>query len=149
MTLVIGIGNADRGDDAVGLEVARRVQAAALPGVAVTRVEDDQLALLDAWEGADGVYVVDAVRSGGTPGTVYRFDTSAAAGARFRHRGTHTFSLADVVELARALHRLPARLVGYGIEGADFGLGTGLSPEAEAGAQAATRRLLGELKGKG
>lgn len=147
MTLVIGIGNPDRGDDAAGLAVARRVRAAA-PRCHVTVAEliGDQLALLDAWNGANDVYVIDAVCSGGAPGTVYRFDAVQQLDARFRHCGTHTFSLADVIELARALGRLPPRLVGYAIEGAAFELGAGLSPEVAAAVEAVTGRLLAELK---
>lgn len=147
MTLVIGIGNADRGDDAAGLAVARRVRAATAPrSVTVAELTGDQLGLLDAWDGVKDVYVVDAVCSGGAPGTVYRFDGAQPLDARFRHRGTHTLSLADVIELARALGRLPARLTGYGIEGAAFELGTGLSPEVAAAVEAVTGRLLAELK---
>jgi hydrogenase maturation protease len=147
MTLIIGIGNADRGDDAAGLAVARRVRAATAPrDVAVAELIGDQLGLLDAWDGVKDVYVIDAVCSGGAPGTVYRFDGAQLLDRRFRHRGTHTFSLADVIELARALGRLPARLTGYGIEGAAFELGVGLSPEMEAAVEAVTGRLLAELK---
>ena len=102
--------------------------------------------MLDTWGGVKDVYVIDAICSGGTPGTVYTFDAAQPLEARFRHRGTHTFSLADVIELARALGRLPAHLVGYGIEGAAFELGAGLSPEAEAAVEAVTSRLLAELK---
>jgi hydrogenase maturation protease len=147
MTLVIGIGNADRGDDAAGLAVARRVRAATAPReVTVAELIGDQLGLLDAWDGVKEVYVVDAVCSGGAPGTVYRFDGAQPLDARFRHRGTHTLSIADVIELARALGRLPARLTGYGIEGAAFEIGAGLSPEVAAAVEAVTGRLLAELK---
>jgi hydrogenase maturation protease len=145
MTLIIGIGNADRGDDAVGLMVARKIRDAAPAGVTVTELDGDQLGLLDAWDGADDVYVVDAICSGGEPGGVRRFDASAPLGAGFKHRGTHMFSLADVVELARALHRLPARLEGYGIEGASFELGGPLSPEAEGAARTVAEQILHEL----
>lgn len=147
MILVIGIGNPDRGDDVAGLVVARNVRAAADPArVIVRELVGDQLALLEEWTGATEVYVVDAVCSGGTPGTVYEFDAAHPLTERFRHRGTHTFSIADVVELARALGRLPARLTGFGIEGADFAIGAGLSPAAAAAVRQVTARLLAELK---
>ena len=149
MIVVIGVGNPDRGDDAVGLAVARRIKDAAPPGVTVTELDGDQLALLDAWDRASDVYVVDATCSGGEPGTVCRFDTSARLDRRFRYRGTHTFSLADVIELARALHRLPARLTGYGIEGAAFDLGAPLSPSAEAAARTVAEEILHELWSSG
>jgi hydrogenase maturation protease len=149
MKLVIGIGNPDRGDDAAGLAVARRVRDAAPRGVTVKELDGDQLRLLDAWDDAAEVYVVDAVCSGGPPGAAYRFDASRPLGARFRHRGTHTFSLAEAIELARALRRLPARLTGYGIEGTTFALGAGLSPEAEAATRVVAGQILGELTGGG
>ena len=147
MILVIGIGNPDRGDDAVGLMIARRVKAATKSGeVTVRELVGDQLALIDEWTGATEVYLVDAVCSGGTPGAVYKFDAANRLTERFRHRGTHTFSLADVIELARALGRLPPRVAGFGVEGADFTIGAGLSAEAAAAADEVTAQLLADLK---
>ena len=146
MILVIGIGNPARGDDAAGLAVARCIREAAPGHVTVTELAGDQLALLDAWTGAREVYLIDAVCSGGTPGTVYRFDAAEPLTARFWHRGTHTFSLADVIELGRALGRLPGRLTGYGIEGGTFELGAPLSAEVDAAVQAVTAALLRELR---
>jgi len=147
MILVIGIGNPDRGDDAAGLAVAKRIRAATLPGeVTVRELVGDQLALIDEWTGATDVFVVDAVSSGGTPGTVYRFDAGDALTERFQHRGTHMFSLADVIELARALDRLPKHLAGFGIEGAGFAIGAALSPQAAAAVDEVTSLLLADIK---
>ena len=146
MTLVIGIGNPDRGDDAAGIAVAGRVRAAAPAGVTVIELDGDQLALLDAWDGATDVYVVDAACSGGEPGSVYRFDGSTPLGGEFSRRGTHLLSLADVIELARALDRLPPRLRGFGIEGAGYELGAPLSPQAETAVRTVAERILHELR---
>lgn len=147
MILVIGIGNPDRGDDAAGLSVARNIATVTKRAeVTVRELAGDQLGLLDEWTGATKVYVVDAVCSGGKPGTVYKFDAADALTERFRHRGTHTFSLADVIELARALDRLPRHLAGYGIEGASFAIGAPLSPEVAAAVDEVTALLLADLK---
>jgi hydrogenase maturation protease len=143
--VVIGVGNRYRSDDRAGLEAARRVRELA-PDVEVIELEGEPTSLIDAWEGADAVYVIDAVSSGREPGTVYRFDArTEPPPPQFRHRGTHAFSVADVVELARALDRLPGRLVAYGIEGDGFGAGEGLSPVVEHAVQEAVGRLLAEL----
>ena len=147
MILVIGIGNPDRGDDAAGLAVAKRIRAATLPGeVTVRELVGDQLTLIDEWTGATDVFVVDAVSSGGTPGTVYQFDAADALTDRFRHRRTDMFSLADVIGLARALNRLPKHLVGFGIEGAGFAIGAALSPQAAAAVDEVTSLLLADIK---
>ena len=58
---------------------------------------------------------------------------------------THAFGLAEAVELARALGRLPPRLIVYGIEGKSFEAGVGLSPEVGAAVQEVVERVLGEL----
>ena len=139
---MVGLGNSYRRDDGAGLAVAARIRAARLPGVAVAELEGEPVALIDAWAGARLVYLADAVSGGGEPGTVYRYDAAPGLPPEpLRHRGTHTFSLADVVELSRALHRLPPRLIVYGIEGA----GTGLSPRVEQAVGTVVKRLVSEL----
>ena len=67
---VIGIGNPLRGDDAIGLLVARRVRELAGPEVEVMELEGEPARLIDAWQGAALVVVVDAVKSGAAEGSV-------------------------------------------------------------------------------
>jgi hydrogenase maturation protease len=120
--LLIGVGNAWRGDDAAGLIVARRVRELGAPDA--LEHEGDAVGLIDAWTGSEHVVIVDAASSGAAPGAVHRFDARAAPlpAARLRS-STHAFGVADAVELARALGRLPARLEVLAIEGRDFALG--------------------------
>ena len=144
--LVIGLGNDYRGDDAVGHVVARRLKAIAGDAVRVLEESGEGAALIETWKGADFVILIDAVHSGGTPGTIYRFDakTEPIPGSFF-HYSTHAFSVAEAVELARALNQLPHRLVVYGIEGKTFDSGVGLSPEVEAAADEVLRSVKEEL----
>jgi len=126
--ILIGVGNAWRGDDGAGLAVARRVRELSPAGVEVREVEGDATALVEVWSGAEGVVVVDAAQSGALPGTVRRFDARARPlPARSLRSSTHAFGVSDAVELARALDRLPARLDVYAIEGASFTAGECLS----------------------
>jgi hydrogenase maturation protease len=148
--LVIGLGSPDRGDDAVGRAVARAV-AADLPGVAVIDHEDPT-SLLDLWAGHDPVVVVDAVRSGAEAGTVHWLETSgpgepvtASAWTHTGHGGTHAVGLAEMVELGRALGRLPARLVVVGVEAECFDHGAPLSPRVAEAVPAAAARVCREV----
>jgi hydrogenase maturation protease len=150
--LVIGMGHGDRGDDAVGAEVARVVAAAGIPGVRVLEHEDPT-ALLDLWAGHDPVVVVDAVRSGRPPGTVHRLETGAgaprmppSAWAGTGRGGTHAFGLAAAVELARALNRLPPRLVVVGVEATTFEYGAPLSAPVAAAVPDAAAQVLSVLE---
>jgi hydrogenase maturation protease len=86
--------------------------------------------------------VVDAVSSGAEPGTIHR--VNAAAGplpAELFAASTHHLGLPEAVELARALGRLPTRLVVFGIEGARFDVGD----EISAAAAAAAERVVGAV----
>jgi hydrogenase maturation protease len=125
---VVCVGNRWRCDDGVGLDVAGRLAGTLPEDVLLLEREGEPTALLAAWEGAEAVWLVDAVSSGAEPGTVHRLDASDRELPRevFR-RSTHHVGLAEAVELARALGRLPARTVVYGIEGESFEIGDVLS----------------------
>ena len=72
--LVIGLGAEFRRDDGVGLIVARELGCLHLPGVRVAETPSGASGLLDLWQGASTVILVDAMRSGRPPGTVARFE---------------------------------------------------------------------------
>jgi hydrogenase maturation protease len=125
--VVIGLGNAMRGDDAAGLHAARRL--AHEPGVDVRVHEGEGVDLLDLWADADVAILVDAVRSGAPPGTIHHADASTRALAvTFDRPSGHAIGAAATIELARALDQLPATVLVYGVEGRDFTLGAALSP---------------------
>ena len=144
--LIIGLGNDYRSDDAVGRVVARKLGVEALDGVRILEESGEGAALMDAWRDADFVILIDAVHSGARPGTIYNIDAHVEEIPRsFFHYSTHAFSVAEGVELARALGQLPQRLVVYGIEGKNFESGISLSPEIETAAEEAARRVKAEL----
>jgi hydrogenase maturation protease len=150
--LVIGVGNAFRGDDAVGLEVARRLAGLDLPRAVELRThEGDGVGLLDLWDGADAVALVDCVHSGSPPGTLHRIDASAApVPLPLGGASTHALGVADAIELARAMGTLPAAVIVYGVEGGAYTTGSPLSePVASAvePAAGAVRRGVLELLG--
>jgi len=92
------------------------------------------------WSGEDAVLLVDAVSSGAPAGTLHRLDAVAEPlpPALFA-ASTHHLGVADAVELARALGRLPAKVVVIGIEGACFDAGEGLSIEVETAVERAVQ----------
>ena len=140
--LVIGLGNPDRGDDAVGVAVAREVAAERL-GVNVLEFDDPSEAL-DAWDPEDTVILTDAISSGGVPGDIHIIDAVAQklpAGG-WAAGGTHALGLAVVVELARSLGRLPRRLVVVGVEAAQFAHGAPLSETVATAVPAAAVAVL-------
>jgi hydrogenase maturation protease len=146
-TLVIGIGHPDRGDDAVGRIFAARLAGRAPEGVTVLDIDGEAARLLDLFDGADDVIVVDAAVSGAKPGTIHRLDAVAGAlpPAMFG-MSTHAMGLADSIELARALGQLPKRCIVFAVEGSAFELGETLSPLVERAVDDVVLRVLDELR---
>lgn len=118
--LVIGLGTEDRGDDGLGLDAVRALRSEG--GVAADLVEGpgDLTRLLDLFEGRERVVIIDAVRSGASPGTLHRFErTALPAAAKFaggREVSSHGVTLGDVLELGWILNGLPKELVIVGLE---------------------------------
>ena len=144
--LLIGVGLEGWRDDAAGVRAARLVRALLWPRARVVECAGNTAALLEAWQGEPFVVVVDAMFSGAPAGTVRRLDTARKPLPADLFRGsTHGLGLAEAVELARSLGRLPPALVIYGIEGADFGLGARLSYPVECGVREAALNISEEL----
>jgi len=153
--LVVGVGNRYRGDDGAGLAAAARLGEAAGAPVVLLDNSGDGTVLLDVWQHADAVIVIDAMRSGAPAGTVRRLhvlaEDSALAlapalgAARGPGGSTHGVGVAEAVALGRTLHRLPRRLVVIGIEGARFDAGVELSHEMGRALDEAVRLGLEEV----
>ena len=144
--VVVGVGNRYRGDDGVGLAVVERLAGRLPPGVRVVPCEQEPSRLIEAWGEAAAAVVVDAVESGAEPGALARFDASATElPARTFRSSTHAFGVGEAVELARALGKLPRRVVVLGVEGADFAAREGLSRPVEAAVERVAQAVLDEL----
>ena len=144
-TLVIGIGNTWRGDDGVGPMIASALHEKELPNVKVVPNVADGLDLLDKWRDADSVYIVDALRGCAEPGTVIRVDALHETLPTEAGYSSHTFGLAEAIELGRTLGQLPKKLVVIGIEGQDFGMGDRISAVVENSARRVIAELCAEL----
>ena len=151
--LVIGLGRVDRGDDAIGPEVARTVADRCGPEVEV--VESDQPAdLMHVWSGRALVVVVDAVRSGAPPGTIRVFDLGADDASPVQdgwrssgQGGTHSLGIGAVVGLAGVMGTLPKRLVLVCVEGSSFEHGAAMSTAVAGAVEATVAEVMVQIVG--
>jgi hydrogenase maturation protease len=125
--LVAGIGNIFLGDDAFGVEVARRLARSELPaGVKVTdfgiRGYDLAYALL---EGYDTTILVDACPRGGVPGTLYLIEPDRAnlnsSDEQSSPADAHTMNPLNVLRLATSMGDSLKRVLLLGCEPATLG----------------------------
>ena len=144
---IIGCGNPDRGDDAAGVLVARRLQEMGCQAIEYT---GDGTGLLEVWMDAAEVFLIDAVVTGAAAGAIHVWDGhKAPVEAGTLRCSTHHFGVGEALRLATALGRLPEKLTIYGIEGKAFGVGTEPSGEVVAAVKEVARRIAEEVKRDG
>ena len=117
---VIGIGS-DFGDDRAGWRVAELLAGssqslAKIEGVTITACRSPGSELPGLLMAADIAIVVDAVVSGGAPGTVHRLSGRCLPSLESAGLSSHGMSLQTLLELAKTLGNGPSDLVIYGIE---------------------------------
>jgi hydrogenase maturation protease len=146
--LVAGIGNIFLGDDAFGVEVARRLMRRAWPNT--VRVADYGIrgydlayALLDDFE---VVILVDATPRGGAPGTLYLVEPEVGEASTTAHAPSmldaHGMNPVQVLRLVEALGGRVRRLLVVGCEpsrtSCDQDMEMGLSDPVRAAVEEAT-----------
>lgn len=146
--IVIGIGNPDRGDDAAGRAVARRLRGMLPPAIRIDEHDGEATGLLARLEGAKSAYLIDACLSSAPAGTVQRFDVGDAPLPQDTFAmSTHGLGLAEAIELGRALGQLPACCVVYAIEVGSTAPGDPLSAAVTAAIDAVAERVCAEVSG--
>jgi hydrogenase maturation protease len=147
--IVIGIGNADRGDDAVGRWTLRLMRPMLPENIEAAEHDGEALKLLSSFGGVAAAFLIDACASGAPPGTVRRFDVSAAPLPQSLFGlSTHGLGLGEAIELGRALGQLPRCCIVYAIEAQSFEVGAPLSPPVSAAVADVAQRLASEIAGK-
>ncbi len=133
MLCIIGIGNAARGDDAVGVHIARRLREMRMPNFDVHEQSGEGAQLIEWLARCQAAFVIDAADFGAAPGQLHVFDAAlTATPATLQTASSHGFGLAQALELARALGSLPATCRVYAVQAAHFDIGAPLSSAVAA-----------------
>ncbi len=144
--LVVGLGNDDRSDDGAGLDVARALRDRPWIRADVADGPGDLTRLLVDFARRERVILVDAVRSGGAPGTVYRWEGDEVTGlSPGTTVSSHGLDLPTLLGLAAGLGRTPARLTVFGIEAAGTGPGRIRADAVRAAVAVVADRIESEL----
>ncbi len=125
--LIVGVGNLYRGDDAVGILMARYFRKFFKDNVKIIGLDTTFEDLIWEWKNFDVVVLIDAV-AGDDVGKIYRFEYGIdKIPAVLKFYSTHLFGIAEYIELAEALGILPRKLIIYGIVGNKFDIGDSIS----------------------
>ncbi len=145
--MVLGVGNLLLSDEGVGVHVVRELMGMALPaGVEVVDGGVQGLGLMGTVLGADCLIVIDAVRGGGPPGSIYRFDVEDLTKSPHLYKmSVHEVGILDVLDVSRLVGQTPNTTV-IGIEPKSMEMGMELSPEIQAKVPRVIELILDELK---
>jgi hydrogenase maturation protease len=131
--LILGVGNLLLSDEGVGVHVAQKMMEMDLPPrVHVVEGGTDGFGLINVILEADRLFLVDAVRGGGNPGSVYRFDIEdCPAEADIFKTSPHQISILEVINLSSLIGSTPRTTI-IGVEPKSLEMGMVLSAEVEA-----------------
>ncbi len=128
---VIGIGNTLKGDDGVGVLLARRMKEKNLPSdVKIFDAGTGGMKILHILKDLEKVIIVDAVRFGGDAGDYVFFSPEEVESLR-NSGGTHGTSLFEILDLSEKVEEAPEEILILGIQPKDDSIGDNISSELE------------------
>lgn len=144
-TVVIGAGNELFKDEGVGVHAARILQTKLLPSdveVIDGGTSPDIWSLID---GADKLIIVDAVRGGCEPGTIYRFTPQQIVADRGLITSVHQMGILENLSLMELVGGKPKETVIVGVEPAELEPGLDLSARLQERMPKIIQTVLGEI----
>jgi len=131
--VVLGIGNLLLKDEGIGVHLVQKL--AGVVDDADTKIVDagtypDFLSLVD--DNLDKLIIVDAVKTGDKPGTIYRFSSDDLDLDSTLPVSAHDMGVPNSLKSLALFHKQPKSTVVIGIEPKTIDFGLELSPEVEA-----------------
>ena len=145
--VILGVGNLLLSDEGVGVHVANKLMKMDLPaGVEVIEGGTDGFRLMNVVTEADRLIVVDAVKGGSPPGSIYRFDIKDAPSSPDAFKtSVHQIGILEVVHLSELIGQTPETTV-IGVEPGSLEMGMELSPEVQEKMPKIIELILEEVK---
>jgi hydrogenase maturation protease len=132
-TVVLGTGNELFKDEGVGVHVARILQTKLPTSINDVEVIDSGTSP-DIWsliDGADKLIIVDAVRGGCEPGTIYRFTPQQIVAETGIITSVHQMGILENLSLIELVGSKPGETIIIGVEPKELEPGLELSPELQ------------------
>jgi hydrogenase maturation protease len=147
--IILGVGNLILKDEGVGVHAVKEIENRGLPeGVEAIDGGTATMDLLSVIHESEKIIVIDALSSGGEPGTIYRCFPEDLMDADERPLSLHQVELLDVLLMARQLGG-NAHVVIIGVEPKEISYGMELTPKVKAAVPKVIQAVFKELEGMG
>lgn len=130
----MGVGNILMGDEGIGVRVIQEMQNRSnMNNVDFFDAGTALHALLPQFEDYDRMIIIDSVKGGENPGSIYRFTLSELEKDKNSDSSGVMLSLHDVgvqesLRMARLIQKLPAEIIFIGVEPGEISLQEDLTP---------------------
>jgi hydrogenase maturation protease len=121
--LVLGIGNPLRSDDGVGIHVIEALKDENLGKSVDIKEGLSGLDMLNAIIGYERIIMIDAIKTGGEPGTIYKLSVEDLHAQQTLHTfSTHDVDIPTMLKLGRDLYpgKMPEHIVIIAVEAEDI-----------------------------
>jgi hydrogenase maturation protease len=149
--LVLGIGNVLLTDEGIGVRALKELERRYTYPTNVELLDGGTagIELLRHIRNRDYLIIIDAMKCGQEPGTVFRVEGDEVPAA-FRTRiSPHQLGLSDLLAAAMLTDELPASLVLYGVEPESIDIGLDLTETVEANVDKLVGAVADELRSLG
>ncbi len=145
--LVMAVGNILRGDDGFADAVLTELEQRELPGgVELFDAGTSAIDLMDVFHDREKLIVLDAVRGGQAPGTLYRFSPDQVEAGELPMNSLHQVGLLETLRLGELVDCKPKSTVVIGVQPTHTNLGIGLSDEVQAAVGKAVELVMKEIE---
>lgn len=145
--VILGVGNVLLSDEGVGVHVANELMKMEFPpNVSIVEGGTDGFRLLNVITEADRLIVVDAVRGGAEPGSIYRFNIADVRNCPSGFKtSVHQIGILEVIDLSGLIGKTPNTTV-IGVEPKSLEMGMELSHEIKEKIPRIIELIFDELK---
>lgn len=133
--LIVGLGSTLLGDEGIGVRIIELLQEKAKlpPGITLLDGGTAGYTLIDCMKDYKRVILIDAVKGGGNPGSIYYFSFDDIMRKPELKLSGHQIDLPEVLMLAKKLGELPEMtLIGIEPENIDYGMKLSLTAKEAA-----------------
>jgi len=130
--LILGVGNELLSDEGVGVHTVKELYKKKFPPeVEVMDGGTDGFSLINVIVEADRLILIDCVKGGSKPGTIYKFNIEDAPSCSDKFKtSVHQISILEVIHLSELVGKTPETTV-FGVEPKSISTSMELSPEVK------------------
>jgi hydrogenase maturation protease len=146
--IILGVGNLLLRDEGAGIHAVNKLKEIIChPEIEIIDGGTLGLDLLGLLEDAERIWIIDCVRGGEKPGSVYKFGLDEV---KKRTEGVkmslHDFNLVDVLDLAQAIGKKLPEITFYGVEPESFELGLEPTAAVKSGIEKLVVMIVNDLQ---